>query len=298
MPPRARIPRELVRAPFSLREARAAGLSASSLKGKQWRRIGASLYCWSGLEADLWSLAAAWRRVLPAEAVFVGRTAAVLHRLVDQAVGAVEVAVSARTQLRWREGLSIWRCDLAAVEVTRVRGLRVTTISRTLLDLCVRRTAVEALIALDAATRRGVRVDADRYKGLPGAARLRRLVQVARPAESPMETRLRWLLLAAGLPDPAVQADLHDAKGRFVGRADLYYPRARLVVEFDGGNHRERLVSDDRRQNLLMGADFRVLRFTAADVYNRPELVVTQVRDALVVASGGVRIRAIGRNRA
>ena len=72
-----------------------------------------------------------------------------------------------------------------------------------------------------------------------------------------METRLRWLMFSAGLPRPDVQVDLHDAEGGFLGRADLYYPAARLVVEFDGGNHRERLVSDDRRQNLLIGAGFR-----------------------------------------
>ncbi len=66
-----------------------------------------------------------------------------------------------------------------------------------------------------------------------------------------------------------------------MGRADLYYPAARLVVEFDGGNHRERLVSDDRRQNLLTSAGFRILRFTSADVHQHPEMIAMQVRAAL-----------------
>lgn len=96
-----------------------------------------------------------------------------------------------------------------------------------------------------------------------------------------METRLRWLLLSAGLPRPRVQADLHNAQKRLIARADLFYPEARLVIEFDGGNHRERLVSDDRRQNLLTGAGFRVLRFTAVDIYQRPEVVAAQVRGVL-----------------
>ena len=59
-------------------------------------------------------------------------------------------------------------------------------------------------------------------------------------------------------------------------------PAARLVIEYDGGTHRERLVEDDRRQNLLVNAGFRLLRFTAVDVYNRPEIVQTQVRGALL----------------
>jgi len=103
--------------------------------------------------------------------------------------------------------------------------------------------------------------------------RLGRFDELAEPAESPMETRLRWLLIEAGLPRPEVQAKLS------FGRADLYYPAARLVIEYDGVNHRDRLVEDNRRQNLLINAGYRVLRFTAAD---RPQAITAQVRQALV----------------
>jgi len=96
-----------------------------------------------------------------------------------------------------------------------------------------------------------------------------------------METRLRWLLLSAGLPRPEVQVGLYDDEGDFLGRADLFYRQARVVIEYDGGNHRERLVSDDRRQNLLIRAGYRILRFTAADVHGRPDVVVAQVRGSI-----------------
>ena len=148
-------------------------------------------------------------------------------------------------------------------------------------------SAVEALVALDMAIRlrltntAKLRPYTENAGGRQGAPRLRSLAEIAAPAESPMETRLRWLLLRASLPTPEVQQDLHDAFGRFVGRADLYYPTARLVIEFDGGNHRERLVSDDRRQNLLTSAGFRILRFTSPDVHQRPDMIVMQVRAAL-----------------
>ena len=102
-----------------------------------------------------------------------------------------------------------------------------------------------------------------------------------------METRLRWLLLRAGLPTPEVQTDLRDADGRLICRADLYYPAARLVVEYDGANHRERLVEDNRRQNLLMDAGYALLRFTAADINRQPEVVETLVRRALVKVALG-----------
>ncbi len=96
-----------------------------------------------------------------------------------------------------------------------------------------------------------------------------------------METRLRWLLIQAGLPRLEVQVNLSDGAARFVGRVDLYYPEARLVLEYDGGNHRERMADDNRRQNLLINSGYRVLRFTAADIHNRVDVVVAQVRSAL-----------------
>lgn len=81
-----------------------------------------------------------------------------------------------------------------------------------------------------------------------------------------MESRLRMQLVKAKLPLPSVQADLHDPSGNFIGRADLYYPDCRLVIEYDGENHKDRLAPDARRHNALINAGYHVLRFTAADV--------------------------------
>jgi hypothetical protein len=106
-----------------------------------------------------------------------------------------------------------------------------------------------------------------------------------------METRLRWLLIKAGLPVPEVQTDLYDRDGELIGHADLYYPSAHLVIEFDGGNHRDRLVGDDRRQNAILAAGYQMLRFTSADVYARPDAVVALVRAALRDSAAASRLR-------
>jgi very-short-patch-repair endonuclease len=165
-----------------------------------------------------------------------------------------------------------------------VKSLRATSLHRTLLDLCTGLPAVDALIAIDMAVHLGL-VDSARLaaQARPGARRMRSLALLAAAAESPMETRLRWLLIEAGLPRPEVQTNLCDREQRFVGRADLYYPAARLIVEYDGANHRDRLVDDDRRQNLLINAGFRLLRFTAPDIHHCPETVIALVRSALDV---------------
>ena len=93
-----------------------------------------------------------------------------------------------------------------------------------------------------------------------------------------MESRLRMVLVLGGLPRPRAQVSIHDRWGRFVGRPDLFYEQQRLGIEYDGGIHRERLAEDNRRQNKLLNAGVRLLRFTAADVMGNPGWVVTQVR--------------------
>jgi very-short-patch-repair endonuclease len=81
------------------------------------------------------------------------------------------------------------------------------------------------------------------------------------------------------------RATPRDRARRFVGRADLYYPAAGLILEYDGANHRDRLVDDNRRQNLLINAGYRLLRFTATDIHQRPDVLVAQVRSALNLES-------------
>lgn len=283
----ARIPPQLKKRPFSLDDARLVGLTKSSLRGKSWRHLGAELYCWSGLALDPWMVLSAWRRQLPPDAVFAGKTAAWLLGLDFDPMNPIELIVPSTSGVRSRPGLEARRCDIARCDVHRVRGLATTTVQRTLLDLCLRFSLVEALVAIDGAVHARLtdKGSLGRYaafaEGRAGARRLRSLAAVAEPAESPMETRLRWLLLQAGLPRPEVQSDLRDVEGRFLGRADLYYPGSRLVIEFDGGIHRERLVEDNRRQNLLITAGFRLLRFTSADVKHQPEVVLARVRSAL-----------------
>ena len=94
-----------------------------------------------------------------------------------------------------------------------------------------------------------------------------------------METRVRIELIKARLTHPCVQVDLHDTSGDFLGRADLYYPDRKLIIEYDGEGHKDRLVPDLRRQNALINAGYHLLRFTAADV-RVPGSIAEQVRQA------------------
>lgn len=111
---------------------------------------------------------------------------------------------------------------------------------------------------------------------------MRRVTALAEPAsESPMETRLRMLLVLRRLPRPAAQVPIHDPAGRFIGRVDLFYDRSRLAVEYDGAGHRDTVTDDNRRQNRLLATGIRLLRFTAADVLGNPNSVAAQVKVAI-----------------
>ena len=259
---RAWIPAELKKRAFTLSEAEALGVSRRALEGQSWRRLGRGFYCWAGLKEDPWRLLVAWRKRLPPTAVFIGLTAAWLHRLDVDPIHPIEVVAAG---VRSRAGLLVRQCSLEPSDVAQVRGLPATTVARTLRDLKRRLEPVEHLVLADAALRLG----------------LGRHDEFAEPAGSPMETRLRWLLLKAGLPRPLVEVDLRDAENRFLGRADLYYPQARLIIEFDGANHRDRMTEDRRRQNAILSAGYQLLRFTSADLYQRPGAIVGQVRGAL-----------------
>lgn len=283
MAPNPVVPSQLKLRPFSAAEANALGISSSALRSRPWIRLSRGLYCWSGLVADPLSVLRTMRRLLPRDVVFAGSTAAWLFGIDVDPLHPIEVIVPRGSGMRSRRQVEVRRIDVPATHVVTVRGINATSPARTLADLCARLKGVEALAVLDSALR--LKITSESELGQSSSMRVRTLGPLAEPAESPMETRLRWLLFQAGLPRPQVQTNLHDSQGRFVGRADLYYPQARLVIEFDGSSHRERLVEDNRRQNLLVNAGFALLRFTSADLRERPDTVVAQVRRALTAAA-------------
>lgn len=182
--------------------------------------------------------------------------------------------------------MKVRRATLPESDVIQQRGFPLTNILRTVTDLGSSRDLVESVVAIDLALHAGLIgigvLDShiEKHSGAKGIRRLRRAVRLADSrSESPMETRLRIQLVLARLPAPELQVELHDGSGRFLGRADLYYSDVGLVVEFDGQNHKDRLVPDLRRQNALVNAGFHVLRFTAADLHVRGS-VAAQVRRA------------------
>jgi len=289
------VPIELRKGPFTPAEAGVVGITRGQLRGAGYRRLSSGLYCWAGLKECPELMLAAVARRLPAGAAFSGRSAAWRHGLDVAPCEPIEVTIPQSIGCRWRAGASVRRAALAREEIVQRRGLPTTCALRTVVDLGGRDPLTEGVVAADLflharlVTIAKLRTYVAKHPGAKGVARLRRVVDLAEPkAESAMETRLRMLLELARLPRPEVQVSVHDDQGHFMGRPDLLYPVQCLAIEYDGGNHRDRLVDDNRRQNGLVGAGYRLLRFTAADVYGTPDSIVMQVRHSLLVTSGRI----------
>ena len=282
------VPPALTRGPFTLADARRAGLARWHLEGASWRRLGPGVYAWTALaETPALRLEAACLG-LPASALFSGRTAAWLHGLDVDPCEPIEVILPGDGEGWERGGVRVRRVEVDDYEVVMRRGFRTTSLVRTLSDLSRKLSLVEAVVVTDMALHSGLIKPAqlrgwvDRQAGRKGVGAARRVLDFADSgAESPMETRLRMLLVLSGLPRPEVQVTVRDEAGSIVGRPDLYYRAQRLGIEYDGERHRASLVEDNRRQNRLLLAEIRLLRFTGADVLRRPDSVVTQVRNAL-----------------
>ena len=272
---RSTIPYELKRAPFSVADARRRGIRWDDLQTTSWTRMSYGQYVWSGLRAgtELALRAVAYR--MPSGYAFSGRTAGWIWGLDVAPCEPIVVTIPREVSVRARAGVKLRRASLLESEVVKHRSFRVTNPLRTVRDVGSDADLVESVIAVELALRIGLVARADlashveQNPGTKGIKRLRRALRHADArSESPMETRLRLQLLKARLPTPCVQVELHDGTGGFLGRADLYYPDRRLVIEYDGENHKDRLVSDLRRQNALVNAGYHILRFTAADLRN------------------------------
>jgi hypothetical protein len=104
-------------------------------------------------------------------------------------------------------------------------------------------------------------------------------------SESPMETRLRLLMLDAGLPRPIAQHVVHDSSGRFVARLDLAYPAKQLAIEYDGALHWDQRRADDRRRDALRALGWTVLVVSSEDYYRTPDALIAKIRRALAPRS-------------
>jgi len=103
--------------------------------------------------------------------------------------------------------------------------------------------------------------------------------------DSPMETKLRLLLVFAGFPEPTVNLILRAPDGEWIVRFDLCYEEWKVIIEYDGRQHAfdaKQWASDIERREALDRLGWRLIVIRAEDVYRQPERTLSRVRDVLV----------------
>jgi len=201
------------------------------------------------------------------------------------------VTVVLPQHVKWTgpNGVRVHQAQLPPRDVrTNDDGLRYTVPLRTAWDVGALEATSTAVGVLDAMVRAGQIAAADLRRlqregaGRWGSRRARRAFElVDGRAESPPESWVRVACALAGLPAPVPQYEVVEG-GTWLGRVDLAWPEARLIVEYEGSYHFDglQLVRDDARIERLVAAGWRVIRVAAHDLRNMED-VVRRIAEAL-----------------
>ena len=270
-------PRIDTRRPFTRADAVAAGVHPKLLRGSGFRRIFRGVY----VAADVPDSAAlrAGAALLPFHPrAFVSRATAA--RLLDVPLPVLpqeHVTVVHPDHRRARAGIT---CHVRpGMRVNVVEGLRVSAVDQMFVELASCLSLVDLVVVGDNLVRRRkitrtALVDYCDRSHLPSASLARRAACAVRErVDSAMETRLRMLIVLAGIPEPLVNMSIADVHGRPVRRYDLSWPAVKVIVEYDGRHHIEReeqWEADLQRREAIDDDGWRILVVVAAGVYTAP----------------------------
>lgn len=275
----------LVGGPFLRRDGLKAGLTKHSLDGPGFLALFGAVRVHASTPVDARIRARAVLLVMP-HAVISDHTAAQVWGGIVPETGSTHVTVESASRRSRRAGVvSHVRSRVAVVEHD---GVRVTPPELTFVHLADRLTLVDLVVLGDSLVRRGATSPAALRRAARAStsrsrARARRAADLVRErVDSPMETRVRLLLLLAGLPEPIVNLELGDGDRRF--RLDLSWPELRLAVEYDGRHHAEdpgQWGRDLGRREWFDAAGWRLIVLRSDDVYVTPWATVVRVVDAM-----------------
>ena len=183
-------------------------------------------------------------------------------------------------------GVTVHHAAVPGQHRTRCRGLPVTTVARTVVDLARAGSFRAGVTVADGALRRRqctreelLEVTAD-CAGWPGVRAARRVAQFCDPrAANPLESISRVAFCEYGLPRPLLQAELPS-----LDIVDFLWDAYRVVGEADGmGKYVDLdvLRREKLRQERLAQDGFAVVRWTWQEVYHRPDAIADRAAQTL-----------------
>ena len=274
-------------------------LAVSKARLQHWVRTGRL----ERVAPRVWRLAGApatWEQRLHVGLLALGRmswvshdAAAQLHRFDRAPLGNVEFLVVRRRKSADFEGVVHSTRRWGPSDEVMIDGLRVTSATRTILDLANVQVHPDRLkAAIDSAVRQEAsspevlrrRLEAIRGRGRTGVRMIDRLLEDS-GGHTMLERKFLELMSRAGLPRPEPQVVFRDGStGRTIARVDFLYRDFDLVVEVSGrlghSSPSER-ARDAHRRNELQSLGLLVYEFTWEDVTERAGWVIAEMRAAL-----------------
>lgn len=210
-----------------------------------------------------------WAKCLPPDAVFSHESAALVHGFALVTIPRTTSVTRIRGRGFVAADLHVRRAGLRQRDVASVRGLRVTSPARAVVDLGRGLAFAHALVVGDAALRAGTRrLDMDdclRHQWT--WPRIRRAARVVAESDGRAETALESLtrsrFITLGLPRPRLQVSIVDTSS-WVGRVDFEWKQFGVIGEADGRVKytADELWAEKVRQDALEDAGYEVIRWT------------------------------------
>jgi hypothetical protein len=100
-----------------------------------------------------------------------------------------------------------------------------------------------------------------------------------------METRLRMLVVLAGLPEPVINLEVRDAEGELIRRYDLSYPVVKVAVEYNGRLHVEVVENweaDLERRADIDDDDWRLVVVISPGIFKDPLRTLRRIHRVLL----------------
>ncbi|MEJ1154848.1 hypothetical protein [Microbacterium marmarense] len=246
--------------------------------------------------------AKAFEQVMSAGWFFAGSTAAVLFGAPVVHCDELVVAAIHPADAPRRRGVRAIKVSKHLVAVSKCAGMRVSSPASTWAmlgaELTVRQlVAVGDMLVRVPRTRQGflmlnhelatvdqlqAALDAGRRIG---ASRLRQaLEQIRVGCASPLETDYRLDAAAAGLPEPELDVEIFDRRGRRIGITEFVYREFGTLVEVEGDHHRtdrKQWNRDIEKYSAYVAEGWEVVRLTSAHIRGPHPRATAIVRDAL-----------------
>ena len=229
------------------------------------------------------------------------QTAAAIYGMLDEPLHPPFHITSPRRSSRVKSRRVVGhRSDVPASHIWTWRGIPVTSPAWTWTDLAINSSLVEALILADRSIRPGRPAFGQRAEPLVALEHLREAltargrangIRTAAQAldlarigvDSPQETRLRFYMHEAGLPEPEVNVWLLDEQGQHVVQPDMTLRRWRLAIQYDGEDYHSgaQMRKDVWRTERTEALGWKEVRITKDHMYGGGRAAIAKIEREL-----------------